>query len=93
MIAVRVAVLLSFLAGGALATGCSRSGEPQPAQQSAAPAPADRVAQTNCPVMTDMPISRRVYLDYGGKRTYFCCSDCIGKFNKDPQAYLRGPEL
>lgn len=45
-------------------------------------------AQVNCPVMGEK-IDRNVYVDYGGRRIYFCCKGCIDKFNQDPQKYSK----
>jgi YHS domain-containing protein len=46
------------------------------------------VAQTTCPVMGGN-INREVYMDYEGKRVYFCCPSCIGEFEKDPERYMK----
>jgi YHS domain-containing protein len=40
-------------------------------------------AQTTCPI-TGKAIDRSVYTDALGKRVYFCCSNCIAKFEADP---------
>ncbi len=47
--------------------------------------------QTKCPVM-GLKIDEKVYTDYKGKRIYFCCSDCLGKFKADPEKYLKKME-
>jgi YHS domain-containing protein/N-acetylneuraminic acid mutarotase len=56
----------------------------------ASAAPADPKVQKFCPVMTtdeiDLKASKTV--DYKGVKIYFCCDQCIGKFNRDPAAYL-----
>ncbi len=44
--------------------------------------------QTTCPVRGD-PINKDVYVDYKGKRVYFCCAGCPNVFNKDPEKYLK----
>ncbi len=44
--------------------------------------------QTRCPVMGGK-IKKSVYADHGGKRVYFCCPMCIGKFKADPEKYIR----
>jgi Cu(I)/Ag(I) efflux system membrane fusion protein len=44
--------------------------------------------QTLCPVMGN-EIDREVFLDYRGKRIYFCCPPCIARFKNDPEKYLR----
>ena len=33
-----------------------------------------------------------VYLDYEGKRYYFCCAGCRKAFEADPEKYIGGPE-
>lgn len=45
--------------------------------------------QTTCPVSGE-PIdkSQGVFLDYEGRRIYFCCEKCAGDFLKEPQKYL-----
>src|SRR5437660_11534043 len=50
----------------------------------AAPADANKL----CPVMTDQPTKSSRFLDYDGKRIYFCCEKCIAKFQKEPERYL-----
>jgi len=44
--------------------------------------------QTTCPVMGNK-IDKRYYVDYQGRRVYFCCPDCPGKFKADPEKYLK----
>ncbi len=44
--------------------------------------------QKRCPVMGG-EIDPAVFLDYEGRRIYFCCPECIEEFKKDPEAYLR----
>ena len=43
--------------------------------------------QTLCPVM-GMAIDRSAFVDYKGKRIYFCCQNCPGVFRKDPEKYM-----
>jgi len=43
--------------------------------------------QPRCPVM-DAPIDPSVYVEYEGKRVYFCCPGCDKKFLADPERYL-----
>jgi YHS domain-containing protein len=45
-------------------------------------------AQTVCPVLQGN-IDKSVYVDYKGKRIYFCCKGCDAEFNKDPEKYLK----
>lgn len=56
------------------------------ATSEATPAPVK--AQTICPIM-DSPINKKFFADYEGKRVYFCCGRCPGKFKKDPAKYVK----
>lgn len=44
--------------------------------------------QTQCPVMGGA-IDKSVYVDYQGKRVYFCCKGCPEEFKKNPKKYLK----
>jgi YHS domain-containing protein len=44
--------------------------------------------QTTCPVMGGA-IDKKIYVDYKGQRVYFCCSDCLATFKKDPETYIK----
>jgi YHS domain-containing protein len=44
--------------------------------------------QKKCPVMGDK-IDKKEYIDYKGRRVYFCCAGCKEKFNKEPEKYLK----
>jgi Cu(I)/Ag(I) efflux system membrane fusion protein len=43
--------------------------------------------QTICPVMGGK-IDKDYFIEYEGKKVYFCCPGCEEEFNKDPQKYL-----
>ena len=45
------------------------------------------IAQRLCPVMAKA-ISRKVFVDYEGRRVYFCCGMCTAQFEQDPAKYL-----
>jgi YHS domain-containing protein len=45
------------------------------------------VEQTLCPVMGN-PINKDVFVEYKGKKVYFCCPGCDEKFTADPEKYL-----
>ena len=47
-----------------------------------------KVVQTECPVMGGK-INKNLYVDYQGKRIYVCCGMCIGKFEADPEKYIK----
>ncbi len=44
--------------------------------------------QTVCPVLGGN-IDKKVYIDYQGKRIYFCCQGCDAEFRKDPEKYMK----
>ncbi len=44
--------------------------------------------QTSCPV-SGKPIDTSIYVDYQGRRLFFCCEKCPVEFTKDPQSYLK----
>jgi len=73
-------VALAALAA-ALAAGCKKE-TPAPASMQAT-----EIAQKVCPV-TGNPIDPNVYVDYQGRRVYFCCQACPPIFNKDPEKYI-----
>ncbi|HNS22153.1 MAG TPA: YHS domain-containing protein [Sedimentisphaerales bacterium] len=75
--------------------GCSKK---QPLQEkpvtagqasSAQPA-AETVAieQKTCPVMEGNPIDPNLFVEYKGKKVYFCCKGCPEKFLANPEKYL-----
>ena len=45
------------------------------------------IEQTICPVMGN-PIDKNVFVEYQGKKVYFCCPDCKAEFNADPEKYV-----
>jgi YHS domain-containing protein len=45
-------------------------------------------AQTTCPVLGG-EIDKKIYIDFKGERIYFCCSQCIDDFKKNPEKYLK----
>jgi YHS domain-containing protein len=53
-------------------------------------APDDPKAQKFCPVMTTDEIDPKASkaVTYKGVKIYLCCDQCVGKFNRDPAAYL-----
>ena len=67
-------IMLVFLVVLVLAAGPAMAAEPQP--------------QTLCPVLGGN-IDKKVFIDYQGKRIYFCCSGCPAEFSKDPEKYLK----
>jgi YHS domain-containing protein len=49
---------------------------------------AEAKPQTVCPVLGGN-INKQVYLDYQGKRVFFCCRGCDAQFRKDPEKYMK----
>lgn len=68
--------------------GCQKKTEPAapPAAEANAIASAES-EQTMCPVM-EAPIDKNIFTEYQGKKVYFCCGQCKGEFEKDPEKYL-----
>lgn len=47
--------------------------------------------QTTCPIMGGK-IDKAIFVDYEGKRVYFCCKACPEKFLKEPAKYIKKME-
>ena len=43
--------------------------------------------QTKCPVMGG-DINKDIFIEYKGKKVYFCCGGCDDMFLKDPEKYI-----
>ena len=54
------------------------------------PASADGT-QTICPIMGNK-ITQECFVDYNGKRIYFCCPGCDKTFKEEPEKYIRQME-
>ncbi|MFO7600859.1 MAG: hypothetical protein R6X27_13775 [Candidatus Desulfacyla sp.] len=54
----------------------------------AASSMAGEVRQEKCPIMGYKP-SDKLFVDYQGKRIYFCCASCPETFMKDPDTYMK----
>ncbi len=85
------------LIGLALFSGCERkqptaqqtpqtSGQ-QPASADNAEVKAVAAEQTTCPVMGG-PINKTIFVEYQGKKVYFCCAACPERFTADPAKYV-----
>ncbi len=46
------------------------------------------VEQTMCPIMDGNPINKDLFVEYKGKKVYFCCKGCEETFLADPEAYI-----
>jgi YHS domain-containing protein len=44
--------------------------------------------QTTCPVMDGRPINKDLFVEYKGKKVYFCCKGCEQTFLADPEKYV-----
>ncbi|MHC5119654.1 MAG: efflux RND transporter periplasmic adaptor subunit, partial [Planctomycetota bacterium] len=58
-----------------------------PAAEPEKTVPAVSGEQTLCPVMGN-PINKEVFVEYKGKKVYFCCPGCDDTFLKEPEKYL-----
>jgi YHS domain-containing protein len=60
-----------------------------PQEQTGAVQPAAQAAgeQTTCPVMGG-PIDKSIFVEYKGKKVYFCCNGCVASFQQEPEKYV-----
>jgi YHS domain-containing protein len=84
-------VATAALVTGLLLAGCEKKTEPADTTMTMpmpAPSAVDAsIAQKTCPVMGGA-INKDIYVDYEGRRIYFCCEACPPVFQKDPAKYL-----
>jgi YHS domain-containing protein len=94
-------VLVAVMFGVFVLAGCqkekpavqqpAKQGEKMAMQERAATdqAPVQVVAgeQTTCPVMGG-PINKAIFVEYQGKKVYFCCNACPDVFKADPAKYI-----
>ncbi len=45
------------------------------------------ITQTKCPTCGGEGIDRTVFVEYKGRKVYFCCKHCVEPFQKDPEKY------
>ncbi len=69
-----IKILLVSLVVLSLAAGPALAADPKP--------------QTVCPVLAGN-VDQKVFVDYQGKRIYFCCKGCDAEFRKDPEKYMK----
>ncbi|MHB9069894.1 MAG: YHS domain-containing protein [Sedimentisphaerales bacterium] len=83
-------IVAAVLVGIVLLAGCQKKSEPvapsAPAIEANAPT-AMVIEQTICPVMGGA-INKEIFAEYQGKKVYFCCPECKGKFEKEPEKYI-----
>jgi YHS domain-containing protein len=46
------------------------------------------IEQKTCPVMEGNPINKALFVEYKGKKVFFCCPPCKDKFNAEPEKYI-----
>lgn len=80
-------LVLIVIAGFITLVGCEKKTKPtaEVAQQTEQTAATE---QTVCPVMAGNPIDKNIFVEYKGKKVYFCCKGCVADFNKDPEKYI-----
>jgi YHS domain-containing protein len=44
--------------------------------------------QKTCPVMDGNPIDKNIFVEYQGKKVYFCCAACKATFLAHPEQYV-----
>ena len=64
------------------AAGAAMQQAQEAAQQGAA-------EQMVCPVMKGQPIDKTIFVEYQGKKVYFCCESCKAAFEKEPEKYVK----
>jgi YHS domain-containing protein len=91
-------VVLAALAGLVVFSGCEKETPTAQEQMQQMPmhehAAADQpkaeavvVEQTTCPVMGGA-INKAIFVEYQGKKVYFCCAGCPEVFKANPEKYL-----
>ena len=83
--AVPVAALMILV----LVSGCGK--EEPGAQNVSADQPAVTTVATEqetCPIMEGNPINKNIFVEYEGKKVYFCCKGCPEKFLANPEKYV-----
>ena len=79
-------LLAGFLLVGLMVLGGCKKSEPAAPPESEEVASAE-IEQTICPVMKGA-INKNLFTEYKGKKVYFCCAGCKGKFEKEPERYI-----
>ena len=84
-----VLLVIFLIIGVVSVNGCKKQSSPPPkpvASESGAQ-PAAAAEQTICPVMGG-PVNKDIFVEYQGKKVYFCCEACKAEFDKEPEKYL-----
>jgi len=80
-----LAILLSMSIG--FVAGCKKKSEPTQQSETQEVAVAE-IEQTICPVMEGNKINKDIFVEYKGKKVYFCCPSCKKKFLQNPEKYI-----
>jgi YHS domain-containing protein len=100
-----VSLCALMLVGSAVLTGCSNEApaetnvnKPLVKADGAEVTPvvfANEKGEALCPVMGDSITDTKdaEFVDFEGKRYYFCCGDCPEKFRADPAKYADGKAM
>jgi len=87
ILTIAVATLIVLVLGSAFLPATANASE-DGHHPATTPSHTTGTVQTECPVMPGQEISREFYMDYKGKRVYFCCKFCAATFRKEPEKYL-----
>ena len=79
-------VVAALLIGLPLFSGCEKKSGTAELPEASKGAPTG-IEQTVCPVMCGA-INKDIFVEYKGKKVYFCCEMCKPKFEKNPQDYI-----
>lgn len=82
---ITLALIIFFMAGVFLFTGCKKKSELATAETKVIVP--QTIEQKICPV-TEGPINKEIYTEYKGKKVYFCCPGCKERFEKELEKYL-----
>jgi YHS domain-containing protein len=82
-----VAIAILFLIGGCKESKPETTVPTSPAEKATEVVAAASVEQTVCPVMGGA-IDKELFVEYKGKKVYFCCPGCEPEFEKNPEKYL-----
>lgn len=67
----------------------AQENKPAAGQHEAKPTGQTKAAEMVCPVSGE-PIKKNAFTYFKNRRVYFCCKDCMAKFEKDPAKYSDG---
>ena len=91
MNSVKVILSIAVITIGIGLVGCKKKEQPAsppPAEPNKAVSSEMTTEQTMCPIMDGNKIDKNVFVEYKGKKVYFCCAACKGEFEAEPEKYL-----